>query len=147
MKKIIIFIPIILGTIVGLLLMNSYEFYQGLIKPPLAPPNWLFPIAWSILYLLMGISYYKIIDKSDDVIIRQIYRIQLFFNLVWPVIFFLFELLLLSSIWIVCLDILVIIMIYIFYKIDSKAGIFQIPYLIWILFATYLNISIFILNL
>lgn len=147
MKKIIIFIPIILGTLVGLLLMNSYEFYQGLIKPPLAPPNWLFPIAWSILYLLMGISYYKIIDKSDDVIIRQIYRIQLFFNLVWPVIFFLFELLLLSSIWIVCLDVLVIIMIYMFYKIDSKAGLLQIPYLIWILFATYLNISIFILNL
>ena len=127
--------------------MNSYEFYQGLIKPPLAPPNWLFPIAWSILYLLMGISYYKIIDKSDDVIVRQIYRIQLFFNLVWPVIFFLFELLLLSSIWIVCLDVLVIIMIYMFYKIDSKAGLLQIPYLIWILFATYLNISIFILNL
>lgn len=147
MKKIIIFIPIILGTLVGLLLMNSYEFYQGLIKPPLAPPNWLFPIAWSILYLLMGISYYKIIDKSDDVIVRQIYRIQLFFNLVWPVIFFLFELLLLSSIWIVCLGVLVMIMIYMFYKIDSKAGLLQIPYLIWILFATYLNISIFILNL
>lgn len=147
MKKIIIFIPIILGTIVGILLMNSYVFYQGLIKPPLAPPNWLFPIAWSILYLLMGISYYKIIDKTDDVIVRQIYRIQLFFNLVWPVIFFIFELLLLSSIWIVCLDVLVIIMIYMFYKIDSKAGLLQIPYLIWILFATYLNISIFILNL
>lgn len=147
MKKIIIFIPIILGTLVGLLLMNSYEFYQGLIKPPLAPPNWLFPIAWSILYLLMGISYYKIIDKTDDVIVRQIYRIQLFFNLVWPVIFFIFELLLLSSIWIVCLDVLVIIMIYMFYKIDSKSGLLQIPYLIWILFATYLNISIFILNL
>lgn len=147
MKKIIIFIPIILGTIIGILLMDSYVFYQGLIKPPLAPPNWLFPIAWSILYLLMGISYYKIIDKTDDVIVRQIYRIQLFFNLVWPVIFFIFELLLLSSIWIVCLDVLVIIMIYMFYKIDSKAGLLQIPYLIWILFATYLNISIFILNL
>ena len=147
MKKIIIFIPIILGTIIGILLMDSYVFYQGLIKPPLAPPNWLFPIAWSILYLLMGISYYKIIDKTDDVIVRQIYRIQLFFNLVWPVIFFVFELLLLSSIWIVCLDVLVIIMIYMFYKIDSKAGLLQIPYLIWILFATYLNISIFILNL
>lgn len=147
MKKIIIFIPIILGTIVGILLMNSYVFYQGLIKPPLAPPNWLFPIAWSILYLLMGISYYKITDKTDDVIVMQIYRIQLFFNLVWPVIFFIFELLLLSSIWIVCLDVLVIIMIYMFYKIDSKAGLLQIPYLIWILFATYLNISIFILNL
>lgn len=147
MKKIIIFIPIILGTIIGILLMDSYVFYQGLIKPPLAPPNWLFPIAWSILYLLMGISYYKIIDKTDDVIVRQIYRIQLFFNLVWPVIFFIFELLLLSSIWIVCLDVLVIIMIYMFYKIDSKAGLLQIPYLIWILFATYLNISIFVLNL
>jgi tryptophan-rich sensory protein len=147
MKKIIIFIPIILGTIIGILLMDSYVFYQGLIKPPLAPPNWLFPIAWSILYLLMGISYYKIIDKTDDVIVRQIYRIQLFFNLMWPVIFFLFELLLLSSIWIVCLDVLVIIMIYMFYKYDKKASILQIPYLLWILFATYLNIALFILNL
>lgn len=147
MKKIIIFIPIILGTIIGLFLMNSYDFYQGLIKPPLAPPSWLFPIAWSILYLLMGISYYRIIDKSDDILTRQIYRIQLFFNLLWPIIFFLFHLLLLSSIWIICLVILVIIMIYLFYKHDKKASILQIPYLLWILFATYLNIALFILNL
>ena len=147
MKKISIFIPIILGTVVGLLLMNCYDFYQDLIKPPLAPPSWLFPAVWSILYLLMGISYYIVVNKNDDITTKQIYRIQLFFNLLWPVIFFMFELLLLSSIWIICLDILVIIMIYLFYKPDSKAGILQIPYLLWILFATYLNISIFILNL
>lgn len=147
MKKISIFIPIILGTIVGLFLMNSYDFYQSLVKPPLYPPGWLFPIVWSILYLLMGISYYIVTNKNDELVIKQIYRLQLFFNLIWPIIFFMFRLLLLSSIWIVCLDILVIIMVYLFYNVDKKEGLLQIPYLLWILFASYLNISIFILNL
>ena len=147
MRKIIIFIPIILGTIVGLLLMNSYEFYQSLIKPPLAPPSWLFPIVWSILYLLMGISYYMVVNDKDDLLAKQIYRLQLFFNLLWPVIFFAFRLLLLSSIWIICLDVLVFYMILLFYKINNKFGLWQVPYLLWTLFATYLNISFFILNL
>ena len=147
MKKISIFIPLILGTIVGFLLMDSYDFYQTLDRPFFAPPSWLFPVVWTILYLLMGISYYTVRNKSSNLIIKQIFNLQLFFNLLWPIIFFIFEQLLLSSIWIVGLDILIIVMILVFTQVDKKAGCLQIPYLVWTLFATVLNISIFILNL
>ena len=147
MKKISIFIPLILGTIVGFLLMDSYDFYQTLDRPFFAPPSWLFPVVWTILYLLMGISYYIVRNKSSNPIIKQIFNLQLFFNLLWPIVFFIFEQLLLSSIWIVGLDILIIVMILVFTQVDKKAGYLQIPYLVWTLFATVLNISIFILNL
>ena len=147
MKKISIFIPLILGSIVGFLLMNSYDFYQTLNKPFFAPPNWIFPIVWSVLYLLMGISYYIVMNIDDNKLIKQVYNLQLFFNLLWPIVFFMFEQLLLSSIWIIGLDVLIIVMILFFSKISKKASFLQIPYLIWTLFATILNISIFILNL
>ncbi len=147
MKKLSIFIPLILGSLVGLLLMNSFDFYKELIKPPLAPPNWLFPIMWSILYLLMGVSYYLVNKDYSNTIVRQVYYLQLFFNLLWPIIFFIFEQLGLSSLWIIVLDILIIIMIYMFKQINKKASYLQIPYLLWTIFATYLNVSIFILNL
>lgn len=147
MKKLSIFIPLILGSLVWLLLMNSFDFYKELIKPPLAPPNWLFPIMWSILYLLMGVSYYLVNKDYSNTIVRQVYYLQLFFNLLWPIIFFIFEQLGLSSLWIIVLDILIIIMIYMFKQINKKASYLQIPYLLWTIFATYLNVSIFILNL
>ena len=147
MKKINIFIPLILGSIVGLSLMNSFDFYQTLERPFFAPPNWIFPVVWTVLYLLMGISYYIVSNKEKNQLVKQIYNLQLFFNLLWPIIFFIFEQLLLSSIWIVCLDVLIIVMIYLFNKIAKTASYLQIPYLLWTLFATVLNISIFILNL
>lgn len=147
MKKISIFIPLILGSIVGFLIKDSFSFYQTLTKPFFAPPNWIFPVVWTILYLLMGISYYMVRKKDESNLVRQIYYLQLFFNLLWPIVFFIFEQLLLSSIWIVCLDILIVIMIYLFNKVDKLASYLQIPYLVWTLFATILNISIFILNL
>ena len=127
--------------------MNSYDFYQALDKPFFAPPGWIFPVVWTILYLLMGLSYYIVCNNSCNPVIKQIFNLQLFFNLLWPIIFFIFEQLLLSSIWIVGLDILIIVMILVFTQTDKKAGYLQIPYLVWSLFATVLNISIFILNL
>lgn len=147
MKKIVIFIPLILGSLVGFLLKDSFVFYQSLDKPFFAPPNWIFPIVWTILYLIMGISYYLVRSKDDSDIYKHIFNLQLFFNLLWSIIFFIFEQLLLSCLWIVVLDILIIVMILLFSKVDKKAGFLQIPYLVWTLFATILNISIFILNL
>lgn len=147
MRKISIFIPLVLGTIVGLLLTGSYDFYQTLTKPFFAPPSWIFPVVWTILYLLMGISYYMVMNIEENKLIKQIYNLQLFFNLLWPIVFFMFEQLLLSSIWIIGLDVLVIVMILFFSKVSKKAALLQIPYLLWTIFATVLNISIFILNL
>ena len=141
MKIISLFLPLILGTIVGLII-NSSE-YISLNQPPLAPPSILFPIIWSILYLLMGISY-NLTTKTKD--IKFIYYLQLIFNYLWSFIFFAFEMRFLAIIWIIILIFLVIIMIIRFYKDNKLSGYLQIPYLIWLLFALYLSIGIYILN-
>ena len=142
MKKIIkIILPLILGTIVGLLIKNNID-YNELIKPALAPPGFIFPIIWTILYILMGISYTLTNNKK----ITKVYYLQLIINLLWTIIFFKLKWYFLAIIWIIILDILVIWMIYLMIKEKKIAGYIQIPYLIWILFATYLTIFIYILN-
>ena len=142
-----IFLPIVLGSLIGILISN-YIDYSNLAKPPLAPPKILFPIAWSIIYLLMGISYY--LYKKEDNYDKKItitYYLQLFVNLLWSIIFFIFKARLISSLWIILLDLLVIYLIYLFKKNNNKISAYlNIPYLIWILFATYLTIGIYYLN-
>lgn len=141
-----LFLPIILGSIVGFII-SDYIDYSTLIKPPLAPPKILFPIAWSIIYLLMGISYYLFKKKNFETKKENyIYYLQLIINLLWSIIFFVFKLRFLSILWIILLDILVVYMIYKFYKKYKISAYLNIPYLIWILFATYLTIGIYILN-
>lgn len=139
-------IPVIVGTIVGMIISGSID-YNSLEKPFLAPPSIVFPIVWSILYILMGISYG--ILKSNSLVdskINFIYYLQLFVNALWPIFFFTFKWRLFSALWIILLAILIIIMIIQFYKKNKLAGLLQIPYLLWTLFATYLNISTYILN-
>ncbi|MBQ7105551.1 MAG: tryptophan-rich sensory protein [Bacilli bacterium] len=141
-----LFLPIILGSIVGFII-SDYIDYSTLIKPPLAPPKILFPIAWSIIYLLMGISYYLFKKKNFETKKENyVYYLQLIINLLWSIIFFVFKLRFLSILWIILLDILVVYMIYKFYKKYKISAYLNIPYLIWILFATYLTIGIYILN-
>lgn len=141
-----LFLPIILGTLVGFIISN-YMDYNELIKPVLAPPKILFPIAWTIIYLLMGLSYYIFKKNAYDTKKEDfIYYIQLIVNLLWSIIFFVLKNRLLAVIWIILLDILVIYMIYLFYKKVKISAYLNIPYLIWILFATYLTIGIYLLN-
>lgn len=141
-----LFLPVVLGGIIGFII-SDYIDYSNLIKPPLAPPKILFPIAWTIIYLLMGLSYY-IFKKNESDTFKEdlIYYTQLTINLLWSIIFFIFKARLLASIWIFILDILVIYMIYLFLKKVKISAYLNIPYLLWILFATYLTISIYILN-
>lgn len=141
MKIISLFLPLILGSIIGFIV--SSNGYASLNQPPLAPPGILFPIVWSILYLLMGIGY-NLTSKSKN--IKFIYYLQLIFNYLWSFIFFVFEMKLLAIIWIIILILLVIIMIIKFYKDNKLAGYLQIPYLVWLIFALYLSIGIYILN-
>lgn len=141
-----ILIPVIIGSIVGLIISKSID-YNSLIKPILSPPAILFPIMWTILYILMGISY-GILKSNDlnDSKIKTIYYLQLFVNFLWSILFFIFKWRFISFLWILLLDILVIIMIYVFYHKNKLSGLLQIPYIIWILFASYLNLAIYILN-
>lgn len=141
-----ILIPVAIGGIVGLI-QSSANDYGNLKKPPLSPPGIVFPIVWTILYIIMGISYaiLKTNGKVDDKV-NKVYYSQLIVNALWTIIFFNLKLRLLAFLWIILLAILVIIMIKEFYKRNKVAGLLQIPYIIWVAFATYLNFGVYILN-
>jgi len=141
-----ILIPVIVGTVVGLITSGSME-YNTLIQPPLAPPAILFPIVWSILYVLMGVSY-GILESNSlvDSSINSIYYAQLFVNALWSFFFFVFEWRLFALLWILLLLALVIVMIIRFYEKNKVAGLLQLPYLAWVTFASYLNLAIYLLN-
>ena len=141
-----ILIPVLIGGIVGILISGSMD-YNYLEKPFLSPPSILFPIVWTILYILMGILYGILKEKKlIDPETKLIYYLQLFVNAMWSIIFFILKWRFFAFLWIILLDILVIIMINKFYNKDKLAGLLQIPYLIWILFATYLNLAFYLLN-
>ena len=144
-KLFYLFFPLILGSLVGFIISGSID-YNELLKPPLAPPSWLFPVMWSIIYLLMGISYYLLKIENNNECLSKIYYIQLGVNLLWSIIFFVLKARLFACIWIILLDILVILMIYWFYNTKKISGILNFLYMGWILFATYLTIGIYILN-
>ena len=146
-KKIFyLFLPILLGSIVGFIISGNID-YNELIQPALAPPSWLFPIMWSIIYLLMGFSYYLTKKEKENLeSVDILYYTQLIVNLFWSIIFFILKAKFFACIWIILLDILVVIMIYWFYHIKKTSAYLNIIYMIWILFATYLTFGIYILN-
>ena len=141
-----ILIPVALGGIVALLI-SGFMDYNELNKPPLSPPGFIFGIVWTILYILMGISY-GILDYKNliDTNTKNIYYLQLFVNLLWPIAFFVFKWRLFAFIWLIFLVILIIKMMIEFYKKDKTAAYLQIPYLLWSIFAAYLNIGVYLLN-
>ncbi len=140
---VIIIITFVVGSFFSFFTMNNMDTFKELEKP-INVPGILFPIVWSILYLLMSISLYIVIDKNRNSLI--IYSIQLIINSLWTLIFFGFGAYLLAFIWIILLLIAIVIMIAKFYNIDKKAAYLNIPYLLWVLFAAYLNLGIYLLN-
>ena len=151
MKKVFIFIkniiiPVAIGGIVGIIISKSLD-YNNLVKPFLSPPSIVFPIVWTILYIIMGISYSLLeVDFKNDTSINLIYYSQLFVNALWSIFFFSFKWRFFSFIWLLLLIFLVILMIFRFYNKNKVSGLIQIPYLLWSIFALYLNISIYLLN-
>lgn len=149
-----IIISILIAEGVGLL--SSYlagdisGVYQTLNQPPLAPPGWIFPIAWGILYALMGIAAALIptarASDEDKKRALTLYGLQLLFNFSWSILFFRFELYWLSVAIILILLLLVALTFIHFWKIRPLAGYLLIPYLLWLLYATYLNIGTALLN-
>lgn len=143
-------IPLLVGTLSGYLSGNSRAAYQQLEQPSFAPPGWLFPIVWSILFVLMGISSYLIYTSEDNHQQRNktllLYGIQLFVNFFWSIIFFIGEMYLFAFIWILLLWGLIFATIYAFYQISKPAAYLLIPYLLWVTFAGYLNLILYLLN-
>jgi len=126
---------------------SNFIDYNSLIQPPLSPPAILFPIVWTILYTLMGVSY-GILDVNGlvDSSINSIYYLQLFVNALWSIFFFVLKWRLFAFLWILLLLTLVIIMTIKFYNKNKLAGLLQIPYIIWVAFASYLNFGVYLLN-
>lgn len=138
------------GALSGLLSMNGMEIYaQTVIKPALTPPGWLFPVVWTLLYTLMGISAARVWRTKDSPERSRglnLYVAQLIVNFFWSLIFFNAQAFGFALIWLLLLWVLVLLMILQFYRVDKLAALLQIPYLIWLTFAAYLNLGVWVLN-
>lgn len=132
------------GALSALLTRDNMNIYDEITVPPLAPPMWLFPVVWTILFLLMGISA-GIVYKEEGYVPSVFYG-QLIVNFLWSIIFFNLRMFLFSSIWLIVLIYLIWRMIREFRAVDIRAAYLQYPYLIWCIFALYLNIAIWFLN-
>ena len=137
------------GAVSGFVSMDGMKEFAKLEQPPLSPPGWLFPVVWTILYTLMGIGAARvyIADTIETKPALMIYATQLIVNALWTPIFFALELRLVAFVWLLMLIALVVIMTARFKRSDAAAGNLQFPYLIWLIFAAYLNLGTFLLNI
>lgn len=149
LKKLLIClaIPLAVGGL-ATLLSGGMSGYQDLVQPPLSPPGWVFPVVWSILYLLMGYASYRVLQVGGDNARNALlfYGLQLFFNFLWPIVFFRWEAYLAAFVVLLILWLLVFITFLKFNKLDDRAGTLLLPYLVWTTFAGYLNFGVFLLN-
>ena len=124
--------------------------YQDLNQPPLSPPGWVFPVVWSLLYLAMGYASWRVCSRGEDRgLVRSslmVYGLQLFVNFLWPIVFFRLQAFLAAFGVLLVLWILIVITMWQFYKSDERAGDLLIPYLLWVTFAGYLNLGVYLLN-
>ena len=143
-------VPLITGAVSGFLTRSAMQQYGQLNQPPLSPPSAVFPVVWTTLFLLMGISAYLVTMKRSDGLksydIPAVYWIQLIVNFIWPLIFFNLAIYGIALAWLILLIILVIYMIFQFHDITPAAGWLQVPDLLWLIFAGYLNAGIWLLN-
>lgn len=141
-------IPLAVGGLSAYLTMDSMEVYQGLRQPPLSPPGWLFPIVWTVLFLLMGIAAYLVWmrDSTGRNGALVLYALQLAFNFGWTLIFFNVQKYGLAFFWLIVLWVLILITTIRFFKENRAAGWLMIPYLLWVAFAGYLNAGVWLLN-
>lgn len=143
-------IPLAAGGIAAALSGSMSEMYAVMNKPPLSPPGWVFPVVWTVLYALMGISSYLVATAdAPDITKFQafcLYGLQLAFNVLWPVVFFRWQMYLTAFFVLILLWIFIFITFWLFCAIRSRAGTLLLPYLLWVTFAGYLNYGVFLLN-
>lgn len=140
-------IPLAVGSVSALLTRNTMRSFESIYKSVLTPPGWVFPIVWTILYILMGIaSYLVFISEESNMTALTVYLIQLGFNFFWSIIFFNFHFYFFAFIWLIILWFLILNTIILFYEIDKTAGFLLVPYLLWVTFAGYLNFFIYLTN-
>jgi len=144
-----ILIALAVGALGGIVTSNGMPNYEQIIKPALTPPSIVFPIVWTILYILMGISA-AMVWKQESSKQRRfaliIYALQLVLNFLWSYLFFSMQAYFLSFVCLLVLWVLIVMMIWSFSRVDPRAARLQIPYLLWVTFAGYLNFAVWLLN-
>ena len=151
MKKLLIALGIPLG-VGGLatLLAGGMARYKSYVQPPLSPPGWVFPVVWTLLYLAMGYASYRVVTRCQDSAKTRkalmVYGIQLGVNALWPIVFFRFEAFLPAFGVLAALWVLIVVTMFRFYQCEEKAGDLLVPYLLWVTFAGYLNLGVYLLN-
>ncbi len=145
-----ILIPLAVGLLSAFFTRGNMMLFDEIVKPPLVPPAWVFPVVWSILYVLMGIASYIVYESNAprDEIKKAlaVYAAQLVVNFFWSIIFFNLRAFLFAFYWLVLLWVLVVATTVLFWQIKKAAGILLLPYLVWVTFAGYLTYAIFLLN-
>lgn len=141
-------VPLGLGLLSSLLTRNGIKEFALINQPPLTPPPWAFAVAWTVLYILMGISFniIKEYDKDKTKNAVAFYTLQLAVNVTWPLIFFGAKAYLFAFVWLLILWALTAVMTFTFWKINKTAALLQIPYIVWLTFAAYLNFGVYVLN-
>lgn len=143
-------IPLGVGGLAALLTGGGMQDYAQMRQPPFSPPGWLFPVVWTILYLLMGYASYRVVTADQDrVKIRRalyLYGAQLAVNFLWPLVFFGLKWYLAAFFVLLVLWILIFLCIYAFSDVDERAGDLLLPYILWVTFAAYLNVGVYLLN-
>lgn len=143
-------VPLLVGVTAGLISRGGMELFETLSKPQLSPPGWLFPVVWTVLYILMGLASYLVLSsgapQTQVAAALKVYALQLFFNFLWSFLFFNRQLYSFSFVWLVALWLLIIVTTVLFYRVSKPAAYLMLPYLLWVTFAGYLNLSIAMLN-
>ena len=143
-------VPLGLGGASAALTKKGMQAFQAMAKPPLTPPQWVFPVVWSVLYVLMGIASYLVYvsDASEPRRERAIslYAIQLLMNFAWSIIFFSMRAFLLAFVWLIVMLFVIIAAAVRFWCIDHRAGKLMVPYAAWVTLAGYLNMGVYVLN-
>lgn len=143
-------LPLLTGTLAALISRSKMDLFNTVSKPPLSPPAWLFPVAWTALYALMGLASYRVLtaqipqEKKNSALL--FYGIQLVFNFFWTIIFFNFGAYTAAFVWLIILLALIVITTVKFSRVDKTAAYLMIPYIVWVTFAGYLNLGIAMLN-
>ncbi|MBO5480869.1 MAG: tryptophan-rich sensory protein [Clostridia bacterium] len=143
-----ILLALTVGGLSALSTANNMNIYDKIVSPPLSPPGWLFPVVWTILFILMGISSAMIFTsdsaQKDDALF--IYSVSLILNFTWSIFFFNMQAFIVAFIILIALWLSIILTIIKYYKINKAAAWLQLPYLLWVTFAGYLNFAIILLN-
>jgi tryptophan-rich sensory protein len=145
-----LFLPVSVGAVAGMFTSQAVPtWFATLNRPSFSPPNWIFGPVWTTLYILLGISFYLIWKENptrERNLAIKVFSIQMLLNFAWSFLFFYFNLIGVALIEIILLWISITLMIYLFYKIKPLAAYLNIPYLLWVSFATILNAGYYILN-